>query len=236
MPELDGMAFLEAVRQRYPDSSVIMLSGMSETTTAVDCLHLGRGRLPAQADLAERAAGPGESGAGEAGAGAAEPVLPAASRAAGPGAGPADPGAVSPGRADAGPGARGQGRLHPGTLDPGESVRRRHRAAAGLRRARAWTASGWEGSCTTSGRSGPARQCCTSPASLTAEEFRQITEHPALGERMLLTPGARVARCAPDRALASRAAGRPRLSRRSARREDPDRGAHRGGRRLRSTP
>src|SRR5918995_5435368 len=41
MPELDGMGFLEAVRHRFPDSSVIMLSGMSETTTAVDCLHLG---------------------------------------------------------------------------------------------------------------------------------------------------------------------------------------------------
>src|SRR5215203_5803657 len=41
MPELDGMAFLEVVRRRFPDSSVIMLSGMSETTTAVDCLHLG---------------------------------------------------------------------------------------------------------------------------------------------------------------------------------------------------
>jgi putative two-component system response regulator len=41
MPELDGMGFLEAVRQKFPDSSVIMLSGISETTTAVDCLHLG---------------------------------------------------------------------------------------------------------------------------------------------------------------------------------------------------
>src|SRR3954465_1034778 len=41
MPELDGMGFLEAVRRRFPDSSVIMLSGISETTTAVDCLHLG---------------------------------------------------------------------------------------------------------------------------------------------------------------------------------------------------
>jgi putative two-component system response regulator len=41
MPELDGMGFLEAVRRQFPDSSVIMLSGMSETTTAVDCLHLG---------------------------------------------------------------------------------------------------------------------------------------------------------------------------------------------------
>ena len=41
MPELDGIGLLEAVRQRYPDTSVIMLSGVSETTTAVDCLHLG---------------------------------------------------------------------------------------------------------------------------------------------------------------------------------------------------
>src|ERR671912_694743 len=41
MPELDGMGFLEAVRHGFPDSSVIVLSGISETTTAVDCLHLG---------------------------------------------------------------------------------------------------------------------------------------------------------------------------------------------------
>src|SRR5438093_10090801 len=41
MPELDGIGLLEALRQRYPDTSVIMLTGMSETTTAVDCLHMG---------------------------------------------------------------------------------------------------------------------------------------------------------------------------------------------------
>src|SRR5919206_1808430 len=41
MPELDGIGLLEAVRQHYPDTSVIMLTGMSETTTAVDCLHKG---------------------------------------------------------------------------------------------------------------------------------------------------------------------------------------------------
>src|SRR3954451_11840938 len=41
MPELDGIGFLEAVRRRYPDTSVIMLTGLSDTTTAVDCLHRG---------------------------------------------------------------------------------------------------------------------------------------------------------------------------------------------------
>jgi response regulator RpfG family c-di-GMP phosphodiesterase len=41
MPELDGIGFLEAVRRRYPDTSVIMLTGLSDTTTAVDCLQLG---------------------------------------------------------------------------------------------------------------------------------------------------------------------------------------------------
>jgi len=41
MPELDGMGLLEAVRRDYPDTSVIMLSGLSETTIAVDCLHRG---------------------------------------------------------------------------------------------------------------------------------------------------------------------------------------------------
>jgi putative two-component system response regulator len=41
MPELDGIGLLAALRERYPDTSVIMLTGMSETTTAVDCLHMG---------------------------------------------------------------------------------------------------------------------------------------------------------------------------------------------------
>jgi len=41
MPELDGVGLLEQLRQRYPDTSVIMLTGMTETTTAVDCLHMG---------------------------------------------------------------------------------------------------------------------------------------------------------------------------------------------------
>jgi response regulator RpfG family c-di-GMP phosphodiesterase len=41
MPELDGIGLLETLRLQYPDTSVIMLTGMSETTTAVDCLHMG---------------------------------------------------------------------------------------------------------------------------------------------------------------------------------------------------
>ena len=41
MPELDGKGLREVLRDPYPDTSVIMLTGMSETTTAVDCLHLG---------------------------------------------------------------------------------------------------------------------------------------------------------------------------------------------------
>jgi putative two-component system response regulator len=41
MPEMDGITFLEVVRDRYPDTSVIMLTGVSDTSTAVDCLHRG---------------------------------------------------------------------------------------------------------------------------------------------------------------------------------------------------
>jgi response regulator RpfG family c-di-GMP phosphodiesterase len=41
MPELDGIGLLEAVRRDFPETSVILLSGMSETTIAVDCLHRG---------------------------------------------------------------------------------------------------------------------------------------------------------------------------------------------------
>jgi putative nucleotidyltransferase with HDIG domain len=41
MPELDGLGFLGEVRQRYPDAAVLMLSGMAETSIAVECLHQG---------------------------------------------------------------------------------------------------------------------------------------------------------------------------------------------------
>jgi response regulator RpfG family c-di-GMP phosphodiesterase len=41
MPDLGGIELLEAVRERYPDTSVIMLTGVGETVTAVDCLHKG---------------------------------------------------------------------------------------------------------------------------------------------------------------------------------------------------
>ncbi|MEE8062436.1 MAG: HD domain-containing phosphohydrolase [Gemmatimonadales bacterium] len=41
MPEMGGMAFLQEIRVRHPDTSVIMLTGMAAVTTAVSCLQLG---------------------------------------------------------------------------------------------------------------------------------------------------------------------------------------------------
>jgi putative nucleotidyltransferase with HDIG domain len=41
MPELDGMGLLAEVRRRWPDTAVIMLSGVAETGTAVEALQLG---------------------------------------------------------------------------------------------------------------------------------------------------------------------------------------------------
>jgi putative nucleotidyltransferase with HDIG domain len=41
MPELDGLGLLAEVRRRWPDTSVIMLSGVAETNVAVECLHRG---------------------------------------------------------------------------------------------------------------------------------------------------------------------------------------------------
>jgi putative nucleotidyltransferase with HDIG domain len=41
MPEMDGLAFLREALQRYPDTAVVMLSGVAEVTTAVECLKLG---------------------------------------------------------------------------------------------------------------------------------------------------------------------------------------------------
>ena len=41
MPELDGMGFLTEVRRLFPDTAVVMLSGVAETSVAVECLHQG---------------------------------------------------------------------------------------------------------------------------------------------------------------------------------------------------
>ncbi len=41
MPGIDGVTFLRRVRVLYPDMAVIMLTGVSEVATAVECLQLG---------------------------------------------------------------------------------------------------------------------------------------------------------------------------------------------------
>jgi putative two-component system response regulator len=41
MPGTDGVALLEAVHRRYPDTAVIMLSAVSDVQIAVDCLQKG---------------------------------------------------------------------------------------------------------------------------------------------------------------------------------------------------
>jgi putative two-component system response regulator len=41
MPELDGMGFLTEVRRLFPDTAVVMLSGVAETSVAVECLRQG---------------------------------------------------------------------------------------------------------------------------------------------------------------------------------------------------
>ena len=41
MPGLDGVAFLREALSLYPDMAVIMLTGVSEVSTAVECLRIG---------------------------------------------------------------------------------------------------------------------------------------------------------------------------------------------------
>jgi putative two-component system response regulator len=41
MAEMDGVTFLREALQRYPDMAIIMLTGMAEVNTAVECLKLG---------------------------------------------------------------------------------------------------------------------------------------------------------------------------------------------------
>jgi putative two-component system response regulator len=41
MPVMDGVTFLREVLKRYPDMAVIMLTGVAEVNTAVECLKLG---------------------------------------------------------------------------------------------------------------------------------------------------------------------------------------------------
>jgi putative two-component system response regulator len=41
MPGMDGVSFLREALRRYPDMAVIMLSGVAEVSTAVECLKIG---------------------------------------------------------------------------------------------------------------------------------------------------------------------------------------------------
>jgi putative two-component system response regulator len=41
MPEMDGVSFLREALKRYPDMAIIMLTGVAEVSTAVECLQLG---------------------------------------------------------------------------------------------------------------------------------------------------------------------------------------------------
>jgi response regulator RpfG family c-di-GMP phosphodiesterase len=41
MPEMDGVTFLREAVKRYPDMAMIMLTGVAEVNTAVECLKLG---------------------------------------------------------------------------------------------------------------------------------------------------------------------------------------------------
>ncbi len=41
MPEMDGVAFLREALRRHPDMAIVMLTGVAEVTTAVECLKLG---------------------------------------------------------------------------------------------------------------------------------------------------------------------------------------------------
>jgi putative two-component system response regulator len=41
MPEMDGITFLREALRLYPDMAIIMLTGVAEVTTAVECLKLG---------------------------------------------------------------------------------------------------------------------------------------------------------------------------------------------------
>jgi cyclic di-GMP phosphodiesterase len=41
MPEMDGVTFLREALERWPDMAIIMLTGVAEVATAVECLKLG---------------------------------------------------------------------------------------------------------------------------------------------------------------------------------------------------
>src|SRR5438045_4002727 len=41
MPEMDGLTFLREIRQRHPDTAVILLTGVAEVSTAVESLQQG---------------------------------------------------------------------------------------------------------------------------------------------------------------------------------------------------
>jgi putative two-component system response regulator len=41
MPEMDGVTFIREALQRFPDMAIVMLTGVADVSTAVECLKLG---------------------------------------------------------------------------------------------------------------------------------------------------------------------------------------------------
>jgi two-component system, cell cycle sensor histidine kinase and response regulator CckA len=40
MPEMDGVTFIREALRRFPDMAIVMLTGVAEVATAVECLKL----------------------------------------------------------------------------------------------------------------------------------------------------------------------------------------------------
>ena len=162
MPELDGVGLLDRGAPALPGHLGDHAHRHERNDHRGRLPPPGRRRLPAQADLGERAAGAGRAGAREARPGAAEPVLSGAtssvrctSRPSGSRSSSCRASRCSPAR------SRPRTPTPAGTRS-GSASTRWAPPAASASTARASTAFGWAGSCTTSARSGPARPCCTS--------------------------------------------------------------------------
>ena len=215
MPEMDGVTFLREALQRYPDMAVIMLTGVAEVSTAVECLKLGAldyiskpvmiEEVRARVDKAlEKRQLVLQNRFYQQNLEARVRELDRRNKAI-----------ADQRRPDAGSRPGGQGRLHQRPLQPGEPLRGQDRRAARLhRRAAGADPAGRRAARHRQDRHPRGRAQQARAADARGVRARQGAHDPGRAD-----PGAvpgRVAHRAPDRALPPRADGRQRVSRRDS--------------------
>ncbi len=182
--EMDGVTFLRVASSSFPDMAIIMLTGVADVTTAVECLKLGALDYIAKPVMMEEVRARLDKALEKRQLVLQNRFYQREPRVACPRAGPPQQGIADQRGADPGARAGSERPLHQRPLLPGEPVRGEDGDTPRLR-GRAAGAHPAGAELHDIGKIGTRERFLNKPGPLTAEEFEHIKEHTTLGERIV---------------------------------------------------